>query len=265
MQRSEMADHTHLRLPELRTLQFEEVSGERAQALRLRLADCEHCQSRLQSMVAESEAFNASVNPGFESAAVLQKLEASEAQSTTPWWAKLTKPWMPVLVAAVALFAIVPLTQVDPDPEPGVRIKGGGVGLSMFVKDLDGVQPGHDGMHLSAGDQIQFRYNADEHDYLFIISVDARGTISSLYPEETEQSIRVLPQGAHVLQGSIILDEAVGPERIYAVFSAEPVSFGEIDAAVKAGLADNGSVVDLKALPLQTQDVAQSSILIVKD
>lgn len=265
MQRSEIADHVHLRLPELRSLQFEEASEPQAQALRARMKHCEHCQSRLQTMAAEAQAFNASVNPGFESAAILQKLEAIEAQAPAPWWAGFAKPWMLAVGAMVALFAVIPLTQYNPEPGPTVRLKGGGVGLSMFVKDIDGVQPGQDGMHLEAGDQIQFRYDADGHEYLFIISVDARGVISSLYPEVPTHSIKVLAEGTHVLTGSIILDEAVGPERIYAIFSTEALEFEDIDKAVKSGLGDNPDVVALQELPIEAEDVAQSSILIVKD
>jgi len=262
---SELPQHKHLRLTELRSLHFEELNGPDAQALQARVQDCQSCQSRLQALKREAGDFADEAHIAAASAEILQRLESAPTQPSRGW-AWLKRPFVPALVAVAALLLVVlPMSLESPVEPGGNRIKGGGVGLSMFVKAAEGVRPGKDGEHLSDGDQIQFRYAAGGHGFLTVVSIDRQGAISSLYPEQPGQSISVQPKGSHVLQGSIILDDSVGPERIYAVFSSQPISFAVIEAAARSGLGNVRNVSDLLELPLEGDDVAQSSILIVKE
>lgn len=262
---SELQPHQHLRLVELRRLHFREVSGPEASTLQARLHSCPECQSRLHSLEAEAAAFAEQVNVGVQSAEILQRL--SRAPEPRSPWAWLRQPWVPgLLAAAAALLFLLPMTLSPETTGPSTRLKGGGgVALTMYVKDDSGVHPGPDGTRLTEGDQIQFRYAAAGHPYLFVISVDARGVVSALYPEVPTQSIKVQTEGTHVLDGSVILDDSVGPERIYAIFSSAPVAFSNIDAAVQSGLSGVSDVTDLPQLPLDAHDVVQSTVLIVKE
>lgn len=254
--------HQHVRLLDLRRLHFEEVEGPEAEALLARVQACPECSARLAALRQEAQAFLQEVNVGVESAHVLTRVDAP-APRRARWWAR---PWVPAVVAAAALIGV--LTALPSPQEPGApttRLKGGGPGLVMFVKDASGVHRGEDGARLEAGDQVQFRYDAGGRRHLFLISVDAAGVVSPLYPDTPTESIAVEPEGVHVLEGSVILDDAVGPERFFAVFSNAPLAYADLAAAASRGLADGGPVTDLSALPLGREDVAQASVLIVKE
>lgn len=252
--------HQHLRLVTLRRLHFQELAGPEAEALLAEVAACPHCAARLGSLRGEAQAFLQSAHVGHESAAILARLDAP-APARRRWWAR---PWVPALAAAVALLAVLTALPTAPTVST-TRVKGGGPGLVMFVKDAQGVRRGEDGVHLSPGDQVQFRYEAGGHRHLFLVSIDAAGAVSPLYPETATESIPVEPEGTHVLEGSVILDDAVGPERFVAVFSARPIPFAELAGAAARGLADGGGVTALSTLPLARDDVRQASVLIVKE
>ncbi len=128
-------------------------------------------------------------------------------------WAQLLMGLTPALVAAAALLAL----QV---PSEGIRAKGG-ADLDFFVLQDGEVRPGVDGEVLRAGDRVQFTYRAEGLDTLVIAGVDGGGTVSLYYPERGDEPVAIAPYGRRVLEGSIVLDEAEGPEVFVAVFGAD--------------------------------------------
>lgn len=270
MSPSERPGHEHLRLVDLRRLLYEEAPAEEAAAMQSSLQGCADCRARYDRLAEAQAGFLDSVRPELESAAILARLEAPAAAPPSKlaarWYERLGGGLVPALMAAVLLLAVAPVALDLGAPEPPTtRQKGGGVGLVMFVKDGAGIHRGADGERLRQGDQVQFRYSAGGHRHLFVLSVDARGVLSPLYPEDPTESISVEAEGTHVLEGSVILDDAVGPERIFAIFSDGPVTFGELDRAARDGLARAGGVTGLSALPLERDDVEQATVLIVKE
>lgn len=262
MMPSELPQHEHLRLTDLRRLLFEETTAEEAARMRAVLAECEVCQARYSALERQQQAFLQTARPEVVSAQILERLDAEpERPAALAWW---RRPWLPAMAAAAALFAVAP-SMMGPDTTPTTREKGGGVGLVMFVKDAHGIRRADDGERLREGDQVQFRYAASGLGHLFVVSVDSRGVVAPLYPEDPTQSIDVEAEGTHVLEGSVILDDAVGPERFFALFSETPVRFAEIDEAVRAARAEVADVTGLSALPLGRDDVLQASVRIVKE
>ena len=190
---------------------------------------------------------------------------------------RLRQSWPVFGTAAAAAVALAVMLPSSP-PASGTRTKGSwGPGqsghpcaveacpvLEMFVKDADGVRPGTDGMTLHAGDWVQFRYRAGGHRYLFIVSVDDDGVIAPLYPDDRSTDSTSIPidaRGRHVLEGSVILDDAIGPERLYAFFSQEPLGYTDVEKLLEA-VRDPERQATLSRLPPQ---VDQTSILIYKE
>jgi hypothetical protein len=83
--------------------------------------------------------------------------------------------------------------------------------------------PVHDGTTLAAGDRIRFVVAPDGARYLLVASVDGAGTASIYYPYGGTQSGPTEGERSE-LPGSIVLDAARGPERLYAIFSDEPIA-----------------------------------------
>ncbi len=154
--------------------------------------------------------------------------EASPAQRAAPeakrpWW----RQWFiaPMLVAAMGLLLVFPSTLVD---APGVRDKGGQTDLAFYLWRSGKVLPGIQHQPLRAGDRVQFTYRADHHETMVLIGVDGDGVYTVFYPDEGDDPVRVLPTGRRVLEGSIKLDDAPGPETFVAVFGP-----GTVEAAME--------------------------------
>ncbi len=140
-----------------------------------------------------------------------------------PWW----RQWFvaPAMVAALGVLLVLPSSIVD---SPGVRDKGGQTDLGYYLWRSGRVLPGIPNQPLKAGDRVQFTYRADHHDTMVLIGVDGDGVTTVFYPEDGDEPVRVLPTGRRVLEGSIKLDDAPGPESFVAVFGP-----GSVEAAME--------------------------------
>ncbi len=264
-----------LTLSQLRALHLSELDSPAELALSKRASSCASCQARLRSMAEERERFLSETDVLKESQAILDRLTA---EPSSPGWrdtlAVLARPsiWGPVAAAAILLIIALPRLPNQTSDPLGNRTKGSkgmvmppplepNVALEMYVKDSNGYHSGKSGEVLKEGDQIQFRYDAGGHRYLIIASLDGRGLLSPLYPDTPTESIEVRSRGLHVLDGSVILDDAVGPERIFALFSDTPIRFQELQAA----LQKYPRSTNIERLDLKRDDVDETTIMIIKE
>lgn len=253
-----------LRLTVLRSLAYGELTDAEAQAVQAAVDADPRARARLAALRAEAAAFTG--DAATASVRILERLEEVEAPPPVALagWRRL----VPLFAVAAGALVVAPLVNDEtsgPETTLTTRTKGGGAGLVMFVKDAEGVRRAQDGARLTAGDAIQFRYDAGGHPHLFVVSVDARGVVSPLYPDRAGASLAVQPEGTHVLEGSVILDDAVGPERIFAIFSDRPRRFEELEAAARRALDDGAALDGLSRLPVQGDDVEQVSVLLHKE
>lgn len=131
-----------------------------------------------------------------------------EAPPTRParsrlWW------FVPVLALAAALFLVV-------RPPPN-RLKGD-TDLGFYVLRGAQVYPGDPDATFREGDHLQFTYRAGLNEALVLLSVDGDGRLSVFYPEQGDRPVPIVPGDRHVLDGSVILDDAPGPEVFVAFF-----------------------------------------------
>lgn len=144
------------------------------------------------------------------------------------------------------------------------------VGIGFYVRSGNGAVPGTPGATYGEGDQFRFTYWSGSNDYLVLLSMEEDGAVSVYYPDETAvgaagRSIEI-PRGRNVpLDGSVILNDYVGKERFFALFSAEPIPLAQVKAAAARAVADlEGRGQDLSALDRLPIDVPQASFLIEK-
>jgi hypothetical protein len=116
-----------------------------------------------------------------------------------------------------ATLEIVPM--VD---RPG--LKGPEVDLDFLVAEGERFRPGIPGETLAAGDRIQLSYKTAGLNNLVLVGVDGTGEISVYYPAQGDVPEPIIPGERHMLDGSLILDGAPGPEVFVAAFGAGSVA-----------------------------------------
>jgi hypothetical protein len=172
--------------------------------------------------------------------------------------------WLAPASAALAALLLVILLLESPQPGPGIRTKGE-ISLKFYIQQGDQAIPGKSGGIYHENDRIQFVYSSGANRYLFLVSIDDQGKVSNFNHEKKTSSVSIIPGANRVLAGSIILDDSIGPERIFAIFSNQPLRFDQIRQAARSAyteLRSHGkSVEDLTQLPLE---FSQATLIIYK-
>jgi hypothetical protein len=171
-------------------------------------------------------------------------------------WAFVIAP----LSAAAAAVAIVLATRA---PLDYVGTKGGGLALTVFVQTADGARAAADGEAVPAGAALRFRVQPARPCKLWVVSVDAAGQVSRLYPAAGDEPAGITSPGP--LPGGAILDGRPGPERVFAVCSEGPMPYPEVERAARAAAVGGDgalrSASGLGGLPART---AQATVLLEK-
>lgn len=254
---------------ELDRLFVGELDAARAERGRAHAASCARCAA----LVAERErgvaAFAQDVGLDHVTAATLRRLRAERTTRA-------------VMVAAGALAAAVviylalpkrhdpgtpehPVAAALPGPtEPsGVRIKGG-LALELVAKRLDGhtewlASPAQ----LAPSEAIRFAISTPSPGFVAIVGVDAAATVSAYVPAGAGPGVRLGAGRQQLLDGSIVLDDTLGAERIFAVRCDDAIDVADVVASARAALrrAGHPARIELLALPAAC---AQTSFLIEK-
>lgn len=110
----------------------------------------------------------------------------------------------------------------------------------------------HDGVVLAPEDQIRFMVEPAGLPYLLVVSIDGAGAASVYYPYDGRESARLSSVGKFEVPGSIVLDRAPGPERIYALLSEEPIAASDVLPALRAiGARGREGILGTRELPVR--------------
>lgn len=227
-----------------------------ASPLASHVAGCTSCTARVQRMEADGEEFRRFVFP-----ATVDSVEeaASRRRLLGLRWPTLLAP----VGAAAAVIVAVVLAVVPRTPDDGyLGVKGSGMALAVFVDEGAGARAVEDGGAVPATAGIRFKVQPAEACWLWIMSVDAQGEISRLYPPKGTPPDR---RGAGEVPGGAVLDGQAGPERIFAVCAPdEKMHWNEVKSAatVAAGGAEQVRKVHDLGAPLAR--ALQASLLLEK-
>jgi hypothetical protein len=182
------------------------------------LTDCAQCREALEELEANRAAFQPNRQRNLQQ--VLGRLDQqAPAKQTRPrgWWSRGRLVGLSAaLGTAAAAVVVLVVTRTDPSPAGykgalGVQIVARRGGEQFFVEPGGAVQ---------AGDALRFVVTTGRAGHLTVFSIDGRGTLSAFYPRGPGPTpLRLDRPGRHALAGSIVLDDAPGPERLYFVFS----------------------------------------------
>lgn len=237
---------SHVSQLELDALALDALAPDRAARVRDHLAHCARCR--------EDERSAAELRARF----VRDVLPRGLPLRPTPrrWWL------VPALAAALVLVVIAVRPRADaPAPAPEFGIKGD-ASWQVFANRDSRVFPVHDGTELMPGDRIRFAVTAAGAHYVLVASVDTSGAATIYYPYEGPYSMAITGERIEPA-GSIELDAALGPERIYAILSDDPIAADTVRGQLRAvGRGGPESIRGARALELPAR--AQLSLVFEK-
>jgi hypothetical protein len=225
-----------------------------ASALGAHLQGCPRCAARVEEMRREGDAFLRYVLP-----ATVEKVEEAAAR------AGRRLSWFPVLApvtAAAAAAALLLLAQPAGDPWTGVKGEHG-LGLSVFLNGEGGARVAREGEQVAASSALRFRVQPAAPCHLWVLSVDAAGQVSRLYPTEGDGGALVATR--FEVPGGAVLDGKPGPERVFAICTPSPTYHAAVERLVQVEMARGEQAVRgtraIRGLPAGT---AQASVLLEK-
>lgn len=186
------------------------------------LAGCPDCTVRLARMREQGEEFHREVFPR-----TVDAVERAVGRRRLRWPLVLAPAGA---VAAAALAVLLLRGRFSPDLDYGV--KGSGMALAVFVNGGEGGRAVPDGAAVPASAALRFKVRPASACWLWIMSVDAKGEISRLYPPKGIPPDR---RAAGPVPGGAVLDGEAGPERIYAVCApSQEMAWAEVKASAAA-------------------------------
>jgi predicted anti-sigma-YlaC factor YlaD len=209
---------------------------------------CPRCRAELDEVARARERFRAQVFPRTQAAL------AERGARRAPWPRLLP----PLSLAAAVGAALAVVLVARPGRAPLLQAKGAGA-LSVYVLRDAQVSAVEDGARLRPGDRIRFAVQGAGAAFVLVASVDGRRQVTVYQP-----STALGPDAGAltVLPDSIRLDDALGPERIFAVFSDRPVPEDVVSSALAAlGAAGPEAVRRERRLALP---FAQATVLVEK-
>jgi hypothetical protein len=198
--------------------------------LEAHLAACPRCSERRDALLGNHEVFDVATPDWLRDAA---REPAGAEPILTPPSARSASPlasvsrgarWLPVGASVVALAAVIFLvvrSRQSGSIDERERLKGGAT-LGYHVKHDGIVREGTAGEALAPGDAVQFSYSANRSGHLAVFSVDGAKRASTYWPRGERATPVTLGRDVS-LPESIVLDDVLGPETIYALLCAEPV------------------------------------------
>lgn len=249
-----------------------ESASPAAASLGAHASTCARCRSVLGELAqARAELLGGDPDAASRWAArsLLGRVEERRAARRRRWLTWLPATLVPA-AAALALFALSDRSQraelaLVPAGDPGgrttTRAKSAALALRVYCKrgqtqfELD--PTASEPPDLLAGDRLRFAYSKDVPGFLTVFSVDDQGRVFPYYRDDELGSQPAEAGQAVMLPGSVELDAHHGWERLFAVWSEQPLSDDAVRAAVARGLAEGGGDVRvLKTLPIGGDQVS---------
>jgi hypothetical protein len=137
-------------------------------------------------------------------------------------------------VAATLLLLTTRVPPLPPAPE-GERLKGAALSLGVYVRRGSGVVvAAQSPAAVAPGEQIRFEVTSSQPGFLGIVGLDAAGAVTPYVASGGR--LRKLGAGRQLLDGSILLDDTLGPERLIAVWCKDDRATRDIVEAARAAL-----------------------------
>jgi hypothetical protein len=250
-----MNKNQHLSTSDYDRLLLHALSSEEQVKIEQHLVVCERCRTDHADYAADARQFSQEIFPR-----TVQRLRLATPGS---FWGRLLQQrvvWIlaPAMTAVLAL--VVVRGRLSDDGHRGsrssagdaIRIKGGEPTLRSFARRMQHVFPIQDGMELHPGDEMRFVVDSPRLQFLLLASVDGAGRVNIYFPYDGSQSGVIATGKPTELPGSIVLDTAPGPERVFAFYSKNPLLRAELEPVLKSlGASGPAAIRAKKLLPVK--------------
>lgn len=218
---------------QLDALELGALEASRAEQARRHLAECGRCSARQRELGAETRA-SAEVlasQPRRVGAAPRGSKTAQRRSSPRAWAGGVAA----ALAAAAALLLVVGRLS-PPTGEDGVRSKGTSR-VGFFVRHAGVVRRGSERERVVPGDALRFVVTSSVPSYVAVLSRDGAGQASIYHPSGV-RAARVEPGVERPLDASVVLDDVLGEERLFALACSAPVELEPLLEALRSSAAD---------------------------
>lgn len=181
-------------------------------------------RARVDALRADSAAFLISHPPG----PLASRLE----QPKRRWMF-----WLPLAAVATAALGVFVLRDA---PEDESTVKGSIVFSAFRQRENAAAEELTSGAVVKPGDRIRFSVRTPTDGFVAVLSRDGAGHASVYYPFSASQAA---PHGTKdtLLPGAIMLDEVLGAERVWALFSAGAFELGPLLQQLERGQKPSGT------------------------
>ena len=144
--------------------------------------------------------------------------------------------WLPLAAVATAALAVLVVRDV---PEAESTVKGSLVFSAFRQRENAAAEELPTGALVKPRDRIRFSVRAPADGFVAVLSRDGAGHASVYYPFSASQAA---PHGAKdtLLPGAIMLDDVLGTERVWALFSARAFELGPLLQQLERGEKPSG-------------------------
>jgi hypothetical protein len=220
-------DRGHLSTETLDLLALSALAAQDAERAQVHLGGCGACKRRWDELNEDRQRFEKFVYPR-----TVAQVEARARRGAGAWEGLLAR-WrlmVPALgLAAAAAIAIV----VMPRAQAPYYGEKGGPNIEVVASRGETQFSVRAGSHLRPRDRIRFVVDPAGAKYLLIASRDGRGNVTVYFPYGGAQSAPLSAKHQE-LPDSIELDDVIGPERLYALFSDSPLRTDEVKKQLSA-------------------------------
>jgi hypothetical protein len=183
-------------------------------------------QARLAELRADSAAFLVQHPPRI----LVERFHEKQRRTKVWRWPALRTPELAVV--AVVVLVLLTFANWPRDPQRGTTAKG--LVFAMYRKVSESSAQVAAGETLAPGDSVGFVVKADKSGFVAVLSKDAKDTVSVYYPYG---GAKAAPYDVSQLQlpVAIALDDTLGREDVYALYSTQPFELGWAVQALKSG------------------------------
>ena len=190
---------------------------------------CADCRSRFEQRRAFEREFEQSMAAPFWRAVVT----ARDRRRRRRWL------WMALPALAGACAMLLFLRGPDLRAPEDVRVAKGPSSLEIHCRREGRTFALAEGDAVQGGDDLRFvpRALSERARFVQVASIDGTGTYTPFYPSALEARSLPVPPAGQPLEGSIHLDRAPGPERLFVVFSSTALPAVAVRAAAVTHVA----------------------------
>lgn len=139
------------------------------------------------------------------------------------------------MAAAAAAAALLLLIGRSPLRSEGDEVRTKGTSrVGFFVRHAGVVRRGSERERVTPGDALRFVVTSSVPSYVAVLSRDGAGQVSVYHPSGP-RAARVEPGVERPLDTSVVLDEVLGEERLYALTCSEPIELAALSDGLRQG------------------------------